>query len=305
MGALALGVAIAPGDPAPHVADAVRQAGGTIVPPAEADALIWTGKGPDGLPDVLKRSPAVTWVQLPSAGIESYASVIDTERVWTCAKGIYARQVAEHALALALAGLHCLPPLAHAHTWQKAVCRDLYGSSVALLGGGGITHRLLELMTPFGATVNVVRRHPQEMPGASRVVGVDTLDEVLGEADVVILALALTAETEHIIGASQLRAMKRDAWLVNVGRGKLVDTDALVDALRTGSIGGAALDVTDPEPLPDGHPLWDFDHCLITPHCANPPALERENFAELVRDNVRRRMAGEPLAGLIDPALGY
>jgi phosphoglycerate dehydrogenase-like enzyme len=257
------------------------------------------------LHDVLTQGTGITWVQLPSAGIESYASLIDMKRIWTCAKGIYARPVAEHALALALAGLHCLPPLAHASSWQKALCRDLSGSTVAIIGGGGITRALLDLMAPFDAAVIVIRRHPTEMPGAGRVLGVDRLDEVLGEADVVILALALTEQTEHIIAAPQFKAMKKDAWLINVGRGRLVDTEALVSALRASSIGGAALDVTDPEPLPEGHPLWSFDHCLITPHCANPPALERENYAHLVRDNVRRRIEGEPLAGVVDPALGY
>lgn len=300
-----LGVTLAPGDAPPHVAEAVRQGGGRIVPPEEAGALVWTGKGPDGMPEVLTQGPGITWIQLPSAGIESYASLIDRDRTWTCAKRIYARPVAEHALTLALAGLHHLPQLARAHSWRKTVCRDLYGGTVVVVGGGGIARVLLDLVGPFDAAVNVVRRHPEEMPGARHVLGVERLDDALSEADVVILALALTPETERIIGASQLRAMKRDAWLVNVARGKLVDTEALVMALRAGWIGGAALDVTDPEPLPEGHPLWSFDHCIITPHCANPPPLEQRNYAQLIRDNVRRRIEGEPLVGLVDAELGY
>jgi len=300
-----LAVAVEPGGVPPHVAEAVRAGGGRTVPPAEAEALIWVGKGPDGLSQVLEQGRGITWIQLPSAGIEGYSALIDERHIWTCAKGIYARAVAEHALALALAGLHRLPQLARAHTWQKTVCRDLSGSTVAILGGGGIARCLLDLIAPFDTTAIVVRRHPEPIPGANRVLGMDALHEVLGEADVVVLALALTAETERIIGAPQLQAMKSDAWLVNVGRGKLIDTDALVRVLRERNIGGAALDVTDPEPLPEGHPLWIFDNCIITPHCANPPPLERERFKELIRENVQRRIAGEPLKGLVDPKLGY
>ena len=305
MASRSLAVAAEPGEVPPHVAEAVRAGGGRIVPPREAEALIWTGKGPGGLLHVLEQGRGITWVQLPSAGIEAYTALIDDRHTWTCAKGIYARAVAEHALSLALAGLHQLPQLARRHAWQKTVCRDLAGSTAAILGGGGIARCLLDLMAPFDATAVVVRRHPEQMPGATQVLGMDALHDVLREADVVVLALALTAETERIIGAAQLQAMKSDAWLVNVGRGKLVDTDALVHALRDGSIGGAALDVTDPEPLPEGHPLWSFDNCIITPHCANPPPLERERFKELVRENVQRRIAGEPLVGLVDPTLGY
>ncbi len=119
------------------------------------------------------------------------------------------------------------------------------------------------------------------------------------------VALALTPATEHIIGARELAAMRPDSWLVNVARGRHVDTDALVAALADGVIAGAALDVTDPEPLPDGHPLWDQERCIITPHTANTLEMAARPFAARVRDNVARFAAGEPLVGLIDPAAGY
>lgn len=300
-----LAVCIAPGDPPDWAVDAVRAGGGKPSGPEDAAALIWSGKGPDGLQPVLDRGPAITWVQLPSAGIESYADLIDDRWTWTCAKGIYAGAVAEHALALALAGLHRLPQLARAHDWKKTVCRDLSGGTVTILGGGGIARSLLDLLGPFYTTTIVVRHHPTPLPGAERVVGIEGLDDALRRADVVVLALPLTPETERIIGEPQLRVMRDDAWLVNVGRGKLVDTAALISALREGWIGGAALDVTDPEPLPPDSPLWDLDNCLITPHCANPPEHEREQYARLIRENVRRRLEGKPLEGLVDPRLGY
>ncbi len=120
-----------------------------------------------------------------------------------------------------------------------------------------------------------------------------------------MLALALTPQTRGLIGRAELAVMAPDAWLVNVARGAVVDTAALVDALRRGQLGGAALDVTDPEPLPDGHPLWDLPNCLITPHTADTPEMIRPLLARRITDNVRRLAAGQELAGLMDPGLGY
>jgi D-3-phosphoglycerate dehydrogenase len=108
-----------------------------------------------------------------------------------------------------------------------------------------------------------------------------------------------------LVGAAELRAMPEHAWIVNVARGSLIDTDALVEALHAGAIGGAALDVTDPEPLPDGHPLWSAPNALITPHVANPPSAMMRHLAERVRENVRRFAAGDELLAPIDPDAGY
>jgi phosphoglycerate dehydrogenase-like enzyme len=121
----------------------------------------------------------------------------------------------------------------------------------------------------------------------------------------VVLALALTDETVGIIGAAALAAMPAHSWLVNVSRGRHVDTDALVDALARGSIGGAAIDVTEPEPLPEGHPLWSAPSCLITPHVGNTPEMGVPLLAARVRENVALFAAGRPLLGLVDVRLGY
>jgi phosphoglycerate dehydrogenase-like enzyme len=133
----------------------------------------------------------------------------------------------------------------------------------------------------------------------------DHLHEALAGADVVVVALALTPETRGMVDARALEAMEEHAWLVNVGRGGQVVTDDLVAALRAGTIGGAALDVTDPEPLPDGHPLWALPNCIITPHTANTLDMVVPQLSERIRENVRRFAAGEPLVGLVDPDLGY
>jgi len=137
------------------------------------------------------------------------------------------------------------------------------------------------------------------------VVGPDELHAALEGARLVVLALALTPETAGIIGAAELGHMERDAWLVNVARGAHIVTDDLVAALEAGTIGGAALDVTDPEPLPAGHPLWSLDNCLITPHTANTWEMAEPLFALRVGANVGRYLRGEPLLGVVDPDLGY
>jgi phosphoglycerate dehydrogenase-like enzyme len=133
----------------------------------------------------------------------------------------------------------------------------------------------------------------------------DRLDEVLAGAAVVFMALALTPATTGLIGHRQLELMGPDAWLVNVARGRHVQTDALVEALGERRIGGAALDVTDPEPLPDGHPLWTAPNCIITPHTADTWEMVVPMLAERIRTNVAHLIAGEPLDGVVDPDAGY
>ena len=299
-------VAVAPRE-ASHVVEAVQRGGGEVVGLDQApDALVWMAPDdPDGLQQAVRSAPSLRWVQLPFAGVERFADVLDPSLTWACAKGVYADPVAEHALALALAGLRSLPQRSRARSWGEQAAATLYGAEVVVLGAGGITSSLLGLLTPFRCTTTVVRRSGEPVEGATRTVGTDRLDEVLGEALVVVLALALTEQTRHVIGAPQLRAMREDAWLVNVARGAHVDTDALVTALREGQLGGAALDVTDPEPLPDGHPLWALPNCLITPHTANPWQTAQPLLAERIADNVRRDLAGEPLEGLVDVDAGY
>ncbi len=301
-------IAVGP-DASPFAVDAIRAGGGLLVKPGEhADALVWLDPhDTDGVVAVLKDQPGIRWVQLPFAGIENAvaAGVIDPGRMWTSAKGLYAEPVAEHALLLALAGLRILPERIRAHSWGTPAGVTLYGAPVTILGGGGIADELLRLLAPFGVQATVVRRHAEPVSGAARTVTTRDLDEVLPGALVVFLALALTSETEHIIGAAQLEAMDERAWLINVARGGHVDTDALVAALRAGWIAGAGLDVTEPEPLPDGHPLWSLDNCIITPHTADTAEMRMPLLGGRIRANVAHFAAGQPLEGVVDPAAGY
>jgi len=233
------------------------------------------------------------------------AGLLDPSRTWTSAKGAYAEPVAEHALMLALAGLRQLPRRITARSWGEPAGQSLYDAPVTILGGGGIAACLIELLAPLRASVTVVRRRPDPVSGAARTLPQARLHEALASARVVFLALALTPGTEQIIGAGALAAMRPGCWLVNVARGRHVDTDALVDALRGGVIGGAALDVTDPEPLPDGHPLWQLENCIITPHTADTPEMVERMLARRISQNVARLAAGQELIGIVDPAAGY
>ena len=272
----------------------------------DPEALVWLDSHDvGGLTEALATAPGVRWVQLSSAGVELMTAVIDQTRIWTCAKGAYARPVAEHALTMALAGLRLLPTRIGARSWGAQGGTSLFGERVTILGGGGIARSLLELLAPFEVEATVVNRSGTPVPGAVRTAPVSQLDGTLSDALVVVLALALTPETRGIIGADQLGLMEQTAWLVNVARGGHIDTDALVDALGERTIAGAALDVTHPEPLPDGHALWDLSNCIITPHTADTIEMVLPLLAERIRTNVAHFAAGEPLVGLVDSEAGY
>jgi len=293
--------------PVGWAADAVRSGGGEVVALDRSPiGLVWTDWAtPESLREVLAAHPGISWVQLPLAGVERMAGVIDRQRRWTSAKGAFAEPVAEHALALLLAGLRQLPTRARARSWGEPAGATLFDQRVTVVGAGGIAVELLRLLEPFRVETTIVRQRPEPLAGASRTVGTDRLPESLAGARAVVLALALTPATRKLIGPAELAAMERDAWLVNVARGALVDTGALLHALRSGQIGGAALDVTDPEPLPAGHPLWDLPNCLITPHTADTEEMTQPLLAHRIAENVRRLAAGQALVGQVDPDLGY
>ncbi|MGH2775833.1 MAG: D-isomer specific 2-hydroxyacid dehydrogenase family protein [Actinomycetota bacterium] len=290
---------------------AVVEGGGSVVDIADAEALVWTDpRNPHDLAKTLQGSD-VEWVQLPFAGIESFfdAGVIDPNLTWTCAKGIYGPACAEHAVALMLAAARRLHVHARANSWSGLGLDSpeyrLQDRTVVVVGTGGIGVALVPMVVPLGMRVIGVNRSGRALVGAERTVVVGQLESVLPEADFVVVAAAHTGATHHLFDEVKLAAMKSDAWIVNVARGGLIDTGALVAALEAEDIGGAALDVTDPEPLPDGHPLWDLDNCLITPHVANTWAMGLAELPHLVRRNVAAQGAGERLEGLVDPELGY
>jgi phosphoglycerate dehydrogenase-like enzyme len=299
-------IAVAPSSSPEWVRQAVLAGGGEVAEPAEATAVVWTAaRDPQGLADLLRDNNHIEWVQVPFAGIENFIPVIDDSRTWTCGKGVYAEPVAEHVLALALAGMRHVAQYARESSWSGPVGRNLLNANVTIVGGGGITESLIRLFTPFGCNITVVRRNVEHIEGADTVVGNDNLVDALVGADLVVLALSLTPETEGLLGRPEFELMESHAWIVNVARGAHIVTDDLVWALENNIIGGAALDVTNPEPLPEGHPLWKLPNCIITPHVGNTPEMAVPLLSERITQNVSRYLANEQLIGLVDVKNGY
>ncbi|OZD73072.1 D-isomer specific 2-hydroxyacid dehydrogenase family protein [Rhodococcus sp. 14-2470-1a] len=289
---------------------AIERGGAVVAPLADASGLVWT-EGPSRFPTALPST--VEWVQLPSAGVEAWfeAGVFDAHSsvLFTSAAGAYAATVAEHALALLLAGVRALPEHLEARSWQQerflSKVGTLRGSTVTILGAGGIGRALIPPLTALGAEVVAVNRSGRPVPGAVRTLPVTALADVWPGTDHVVIAAPATPATRHLVGAQELARLQKHSWLINVARGSLVDTDALVDALTARTVGGAGLDVTDPEPLPDGHPLWTLPNAIVTPHDSNPTALRHAAYADHVASNVARFVAGETLAARIDSTQGY
>lgn len=284
---------------------AVGQAPCEQVPPERAEALIWLGSDPEALTAELSRMPEVRWVQLPWSGVEEYVPLMRPDICWTSARGVLAEPVAEHALMLSMLALRSADRSVRNGRWSPQEPRTLYDADVVVVGAGEVTNALIRLLTPLRARITVVRRRADPVEGATRVVSTGHLAEAVATADVVVLAAALTASTRGLINASALAAMRPDTCLVNVARGGLVVTDDLIVALREGRIAAAALDVTDPEPLPEGHPLWDLENCFITAHCAGDLPYSWPAFAELVRDNIERFSQGRALRNTVSTELGY
>lgn len=288
----------------PPVERAVARSGAQLTPAAEAEVFIWFGT-----PDELSRAihPGVKWVQLKAAGIDRWiqSGVIDARIAFTSARGVYGPIVAEHALALLLVGARRLHERARANSWSPGASGTLDGARVVIVGCGGIGEALLRLISPLGAVVTAVTRSGRRVEGAAESLPVADLGTALDNAQYLVLAAPSTGATRHLIGARELQSMPDEAWIVNVARGDLIDTDALADAVDRSEVRGAALDVTEPEPLPSGHRLWRSPRVLITPHEANPPAARWERLAGHVEENLARYRRREELLSKVDLSLGY
>lgn len=300
-----LPIAIEPGRDA-HLVAAAESAGADVVNLDEARALVWCG-APADFPDL---PDAVEWVALTSAGIEGFvaAGVIDDRRIWTNASGFYSENVAEHALALLLAGLRQINTSVLRH-WDKdridSASRTLHGSRIAIVGAGGIGRSLAPRLRACGARVLAVNRSGHDVEGADEVFTADRMSEVWAQTDHVVLSAPATSATHHLVDADVLSALPTHCWLVNVARGSLIDQPALVSALRNGEIAGAALDVTDPEPPDPDDEMWSLPNLIITPHVANPASELLRTFAPYLAENIRRFVTGDDLLARLDPDLDY
>lgn len=264
-------------------------------------------------PQALRLAKRLKWVQVNSAGVEGqlFPEFRSSDVILTNAKIIQGPQIADHAMALLLGltrSLHETIPAQATGSWDKARHRpvELHGKTAAIVGVGGIGMQIAQRAHAFG--MRVIGIDPKDLSYTyfiSRMEKPDRLDSVLPEADVVFVAAPLTAESERMIGARQFDLMKPGSYFIVVSRGRTYDTGALVQALASKRLAGAGLDVTDPEPLPAGHPLWKFENVLITPHLAGTSDGLRKRQLELLKDNVRRFAAGEPLVNVVDKQRGY
>jgi len=269
-------------------------------------------------PDQFAAAEALQWIHSPAAGVGGmlFPAIVDSAVVMTNSRGISGITIAEHVLAVTLALFRKLP-VAHraqaSREWaQDAVLdppplRMIHGSRVLIVGLGAIGMATARAFHALGAQVAAVRRATsQPKPGfVDAVGGPGELLQMLPSADVVVLAAPQTRETRGLIGARELDAMRQDAIVVNVSRGKLVDEPALADALANGRIGGAALDVFEHEPLPAGSPLWGMDNVVITPHVAGFRPRHWDAVVELFVENLRRFDAGRELLNIVNKKEGY
>jgi phosphoglycerate dehydrogenase-like enzyme len=266
----------------------------------------------------LAASARLRWIHTPAAGVGKMLTpaMIDSPVIVTNSRGSHAEAIAEHVIGVVLALFRKLPEcLVHqaGHRWAHAEIaagqplRLIRGTTFGIVGPGGIGSTIARFASSLGAAVEGIRRRPElgVPPGMTAVFEPARLRDRLGAWDVVVLAAPLTRETRGLIGRDELRAMKPNAVLVNIGRGKLIREADLVDALRDGTIGAAALDVVEHEPLDPGSPLWDLPNVLITPHVAGLRPDHWELAVNLFAENLRRFEAGQPLVNVVDKAAGY
>lgn len=296
--------------------NAVMEGGGELVELGDQTrGLVWLSeKHAEELLTILHDNPQIDWVQLPWAGVDAFASVLrhlagqpeSARPVVTSAKGAYSEPVAEHALALLLGCMRELPSKARGAKWlSERTGLSAFSRHIVLIGAGGVGRSFLELVAPLRARVTVVRRQAGDVPGAGRTITPEHLHTVLPSADAVVVAAAATEGTKHVIGRAELALLPAHAVLVNIARGGLVDLEAVIDAVASGALYGAGLDVMDPEPFPNDHRVWGEPRIVVTSHSADTPEMTAPLLAGRVRSNVAAFVAGELLYGVVDPAAGY
>jgi phosphoglycerate dehydrogenase-like enzyme len=262
---------------------------------------------------LFRSAERLRWVHTRAAGIDGSqlqpVSLLRERGITiTNGSGISSVPIAEFVVMAMLAVAKGLPRLLSAQSrraWEKPTAsRELHGSRVLLVGFGDVGRAVWERLQPFGVIGTAVRRRPVAEDGLE-IVGPDRWQQRLRDFDWVVLTTPLTTETRHLIGSAELAAMNSTAWLLNVSRGGVVDQDALVDALDRGVIGGAFLDVMDPEPLPAEHELWATPNLIVTPHCSWVSPSFNKRASELFLENLHRWRAGSPLRNVVDFDAGY
>ncbi|MDR3284604.1 MAG: D-2-hydroxyacid dehydrogenase [Treponema sp.] len=264
-------------------------------------------------PLTLASYPKLKWIQLTSAGADGYNEHTVRQGVTvTNATGAYGHAIAEYLIGYVFSlykRLHQYRDEQNRGHWiSRGMVKSVKNSVVLVVGLGNIGSEFAWRMKALGCTVIGVRRVVRDKPDyVDELVLSGRLDEALPQADIVALCLPGTAATSGLFDRTRLSRMKPGAILINIGRGSAVDTDALCDLLESGSIGGAALDVTDPEPIPVGHRLWKVENVIITPHISGVFNMREtyENIVDICLDNAARYVRGEPLINVVDFNTGY
>ena len=262
--------------------------------------------------DRIVRQGRLRWIQSSAAGMDHclVPSVIQSDIPVTSASGVLSNQVAEHTLGLIIAWCRSFPLFFRAQEKKEFIrrpTRDLIRSTVGIVGLGGVGRRLAEVLAPFRTRILATDMFPVDKPAeVEELWPPQRLDDLLSQSDIVILSAPLNHITRGMIDAAALAKMKSSAVLVNAARGPLVVTDAMIAALESGKLAGAVMDVTDPEPPPPDHPLWNAPNTIITPHVAGQYAWRIDNMTRLLCENLRRWISGEPLINYLeDKLLGF
>lgn len=271
---------------------------------ADADTLIINPTSwDDGLLDALDEGD---WVQTTSTGYSAYPLDAFEKRgvTFTNGTGNYGSPVSDHAFALTLSLTRGIPTFVDAKRrgeWDRShgsALVDLEGRTATVVGLGDIGESVVRRARGFGMEVYGTKRHPEEYDGilpADRVLAADSLESVIGETELLVLTVPLTEETRHLVDRSTFEALPDSALLINVARGPVVDQEALIEALDSGRIAGAGLDVFDEEPLPEDSPLWGLENVVITPHIGGRSKKFVQRFVDLFLHNYDRRKSGGPL----------
>jgi phosphoglycerate dehydrogenase-like enzyme len=287
----------------------VADAEGFAAAIADAEALLCPDflYGAQTAETVRERGKRLRWLQMLTQGFENaQAQGVPAGVTVTNAGDAYSPAVAMHAVALLLAVQRRFPAMVASQIkgeWNRAMSGAMTspaGGTVAICGFGSIGQEIARLLRAFGARVIALTRSARPHALADESLPIGRLREVLRRVDAIVLALPLDASTRHLISAGELALFRKTAVIVNISRGGIVDTTALVEALQSGTIAGAGLDVTDPEPLPAGHPLWTAPNLLVSPHVAGAVGkVGFDRLADVAAGNVERFLAGEPLAHVV------
>ncbi len=278
----------------------------------EADAVVhWQLTA-----EQVARARRLRWLQTVGAGVDGVLNqaLIELGVLITNNSGVHATNIAEHVLAMMLAFARRLPYLIRgqlAHEWRDDTARqgvfELDGQTLLIVGTGDIGQALARRAAALGMTVLGIRRRPNLalLPGFADIGGLDRLGDFLPRADHTAICLPLTRETRGLFSREMIQRMRRGSYLYNIGRGPIVDTAALIEALRSRHLAGAGLDVTDPEPLPEDSPLWDMDSVIITAHTSGATPRYWDRAIEILATNIQRYRSGQPLLNVVDPLAGY